>query len=203
MYHQVFHHRYRKFTKNVSEKTKQTKNIASYFDLTFKENEHMSITLEAHPQNPDNSIVLSLKFSKKNPMENISNLPVELIQKIYSYVSHEYIHLSFMITFTDEYPFVPPVWSLMDEKNNVSSSMLYTNNTTFRDYFQKLTLNHNEQYQPNLESIQSEHSEYSLADMSENQRRRILNHYHWSPAITIEKDVLSFLTRINHFEYLV
>jgi hypothetical protein len=203
MYHQVFNHRYRKFTNNVSEKTKQTKNIATYFDLSFKEKEHMSITLEKHPQNPENSIILSLKFSKKNPMENITNLPVELLQKIYSYVSHEYIHLSFMITFTDEYPFVPPIWSLMDEKNNVSSSMLYLNDTTFRDYFQQLTLNHNERYQPNLESIQSEHSEYSLADMSENQRRRILNHYHWSPAITIEKDVLCFLTRINHFEYLV
>ena len=195
----VFNHRFRSFLNNISEKTMQTKNIATYFDLTFKENEYMSITLEKHPQNPENSIILSLKFSKKKYMENISTIPLELLQKIYSYVSHEYIHLSFMVIFTNEYPFVPPIWSLMDEKNNISSSILYTNNTTFRDYFQKLTQNHNERYQ----SILSEHGEYSLVNMSENQRRRILNHYHWSPAISIEKDVLCFLMRINHFEYLV
>ena len=191
----VFNHRFKSFLNNIS----QTKNIATYFDLTFKENEYMSITLEKHPQNPENSIILSLKFSKKNNMENISTIPLELLQKIYSYVSHEYIHLSFMVIFTNEYPFVPPIWSLMDEKNNISSSILYTNNTTFRDYFQKLIQNHNERYQ----SILCEHGEYSLARMSENQRRRILNHYYWSPAMTIEKDVLCFLTRINHFDYLV
>ena len=191
----VFNHRFKSFLNNIS----QTKNIATYFDLTFKENEYMSITLEKHPQNPENSIILSLKFSKKNNMENISTIPLELLQKIYSYVSHEYIHLSFMVIFTNEYPFVPPIWSLMDEKNNISSSILYTNNTTFRDYFQKLIQNHNDRNQ----SILCEHGEYSLANMSENQRRRILNHYYWSPAMTIEKDVLCFLTRINHFDYLV
>jgi len=163
----------------------------------------MCITLEAHPQHPDNCIILYIKFYQKNPIANISIIPIELVQKIYSYVSHEYIHLSFMIKFTDEYPFVPPIWSLMDEKNNISSSVLYENNITFRDYFQQLTQNHNEQYQRNQESILSEHDDETWANMSENQRKRIMDHYHWSPAITIEKDVLCFLMRINHFDYLV
>jgi hypothetical protein len=203
-YNQVFQHRFRKFIKNISEKSSQTKNIATYFDLTCKPNEHLSIILQKHPQKSENCIVLSLEFIQKKPMEQLSlSLPMELIQKIYSYLSYEYIHVSFMITFTDEYPFVPPKWSLMDEKNNVSSSMLYMNNITFRDYFQSMIESHNERFKCIQESILSEYNDEIWADMNENQRKRIMDHYHWSPVITIEKDVLCFLTRIHHFEYLV
>ena len=58
-------------------------------------------------------------------------------------------------------------------------------------------------YQCTLESILSDFDEETLANMCENQRKRIMNHYHWSPAITIEKDILGFLMRINHFDNLV
>ena len=193
-----FNHRYRDFLKNVCEKSKQDRNIATYFDLQYKENEKMSITMEKHP---DNHIIVTLKFSVKTPIENIPYVPLELVQKIYSYVSYEYIHLSFKITFPEGYPFVPPKWTLMEENNNVSHSALQ--NITIRDYFLRLTTVHNEQYKRDEECVFNEYDKNVLATMSDSQRKRVIDHYYWSPAITIEKDVLYFVTRINHFDHIL
>jgi len=200
------------------------RNIADYFDLPYQENEHMSITLKKHPKKPENCVLLTIKFSVKKSMENISTLPIELLHIIYSYVSYEYIQLTFMISFPVDYPFTPPTWSLEDEKNNLSYSAL--NHTTIRDYFQELTFVHNEQYRrspkytkyasrngSNAEVSASysegrrrspeEYEEEEISQMSDLQRKRRFDYYYWTPAITIEKDILCFIKRINHFQYIL
>ena len=173
------------------------RNIAEYFDLTFQEKECMSITLKKHPNKPENCALLTVKYSLKNPIENISTIPIELLRIVYSYASHEYIQLTFMITFPVDYPFSPPTWSLEEEKNNLSFSAL--NHTTIYDYFQVFTSVHNEQYR--REDIN--HTEEELSIMSDFHRKRSIDYYYWSPAITIEKDILCFIKRINHFQYIL
>jgi len=195
----TFNNRFRDFIINVSKKSMPYRNIATYFDLPCKENEHMSITLTKHPLLFVNCLVLNIKYCIKIPIENISTIPIELIKKIYSYASYEYIDMSFKITFPVDYPFSPPTWSLMEEKNNVSYSAL--TNITIRDYFQELTTIHNEQYKRDAEC--NEYDKEKISKMSDLQRKRTIDYYYWSPAITIEKDVLSFIKRINYFNYIL
>jgi len=198
--YRTFNNRFRNFLINVSRKSIPDINIATYFDLSHKENENISITLVKHPhQLYENCVILTVKYSKKIPIENISSIPIELIKKIYSYASCEYIDLSFMIKFPSDYPFSPPTWSLMKETNNVSFSAL--NNVTIRDYFQELATIHNEQYKRDAECNEYDKEKISL--MNDLHRKRMVDYYYWSPAITIEKDVLSFIKRINHFNYIL
>jgi len=175
------------------------RNIAEYFDLPYQEKERMSITLKKHPIKPENCVLLTVKYSLKNHIENIQSIPVELLRIVYSYASHEYIQLTFKIIFPVDYPFAPPTWSLEEEKNNLSFSAL--NHTTIRDYFQELTNVHNEQYRRNSEEINF--TEEELSKMSDFHRKRTVDYYYWSPAFTIEKDILCFINRINHFQYIL
>jgi len=48
-----------------------------------------------------------------------------------------------------------------------------------------------------------EYEEEEISQMSDLQRKRRFDYYYWTPAITIEKDILCFIKRINHFQYIL
>ena len=115
----------------------------------------------------ENNILLTTRFLKKKKAVNILAFPVEINDIIASYCD-EFINLTMQISHPQDYPFVPPIWSLINVQDNVNS-----------------LLNIPEYYEYKIETHNSQYRDY------------------WSPATDIEKDILDFIQKINHFDYLL
>lgn len=188
-----FKFRYTQFVNNVNQKSPDN-NIADYFELNSKTDKIKSITVEKHPEQV-NCIYVHIKCSSPSPIkaQNLSALPFELVKKIYDFVPNEYIHLTYMVTFCKHYPIVPPIWSFVKEEHDIMYPAM--DNTKMAEYYKNMAKLHNSQYKLYTEL----HNLSPLITMTSE-----LNQYgNWIPAITIEKDILNFILRINHFEHIM
>ena len=149
--------------------------IAKYFDLEVPKNDTISITM--NPINLDKTgerfyhMYLDITYTTPGFYANIANFPVEICDNIFSF-SCQVLELKVQITFTDTYPFEPPVWTLTEVNDAIPKANLPYPEYKLYDYYENIIFRHNK-----------------------------LNRTpgNWSPAIDIEKDVLDFIRKIHHF----
>ena len=121
---------------------------------------------------PD-SILLTITFKKTGPYTKF-DLPVELNQLIREYLIY-IIKIQIKIKYSPSYPFSPPIWFLQEVRHNLVTEVCLL------DYYSYKVNQHNQSYTSYI-SV-GHHIETA-----------------WSPAITVEKDILSFVQKINHFD---
>lgn len=115
----------------------------------------------------DNESLFVIKYLQNNIMSDLRFLPLEIINLITSF-GDDYISITTKVIYPSDYPFCPPIWSLVDVQHNINTSL------NLNDYYEYLVDSHNSQYNTD-----------------------------WSPAIHIDKDLLDFIQRVNHFGYLL
>ena len=122
------------------------------------------------------SILLNIHYRKKSPYINFT-LPTELNQLIHEYLIYE-IEIKIKIKYSPSYPFSPPIWFLQGVRHNLVTEVCLL------DYYSYKVNQHNQSYTTYI--ILGNHHNFT-----ENA---------WTPAITVEKDILSFVQKINHFD---
>ena len=189
----------------VMPKSQIQHDLVKYFKLSYQDTERVSMIIHEldSNENPSNHgiLVFTVTYTTKTPFTIIDGIPLDISRKIHAYISYSTIQLTFTITFTETYPFTPPKWSLKDENSIVSN--VSNLSIPIRDYYQELVNNHNNQYKrsPDLDTEGSEPFPFSVNDP--HTKSRYAEYYYWTPAYTIEKDILNFIMRINHFEYIL
>ena len=116
-------------------------------------------------------IHLTILYVKKTPCPCL-DLPIEMISKIQSYLTCK-IEIKTKIHYSIDYPFAPPIWFVKEVRHTIPNQVNLT------DYYCYKVSVHNQQY------VQS------LLDG--------IPYTSWTPAISIEKDMLCFIEKINHF----
>jgi hypothetical protein len=137
----------------------------------YKMNERPLEELHVHAQLKENTILLNIHYEKLAPLIEVE-LPPELIHLIGEFLSYT-IEIQTKIKYSTNYPFVPPVW-FMENIHHTLKPRDYEPSCIVDYYVDKLN-QHNQQY-----------------------NRRSINEQ-WSPAISVEKDILVFLQRVHHF----
>jgi len=166
--------RLRKFEDNFKDV-----DLASYFELQKNPFEH----IEIHTEVQENRVQLHIHYKKFAPPLKLS-LPPELIRLIGEYLSYS-ILVHAKIEYSSNYPFVPPIWFIEEVKHNIVRQE-YGPFYLLNYYIGKLK-DHNHQY-----------NRY-IMDQWNDLGNGLIDNSLWSPAITVEKDILVFLQRINHF----
>ena len=190
------------YTQNIHDipKSEIRRNLVKYFNLQYKETEMVSINIDIDGLQP-NHIILSVEYSTKTSFVLLKGIPFELSRLISSYIPPNKIHVKFAISFPKEYPFCPPKWSLVEDLSNVSdiSNLIVPT----EQYYRELVDIHNNQYKrsPDLDIDGSE--PYPFSETCPHEKSMHSESYYWSPAHYIEQDLLNFVLRINHFEYIL
>jgi hypothetical protein len=181
-------------------KTEIQRNLVKYFNLQYKETEMVSMNIDID-NTQENRIILSVEYRTKTSFVHLKDVPFEVSRLISSYVPYNKIHVKFAITFPKEYPFCPPKWTLEEDLSNISDISNLIVST--KQYYQELVDTHNNQYKrsPDLDIDGSE--PYPFTKTSPHEKSIHTESYYWSPAHYIEKDLLNFILRINHFEYIL
>jgi hypothetical protein len=123
----------------------------------------------------DSCIHLTLRYRKRKPCP-VFDLPPEMMAKIRSYLTYTIV-LKFKIHYSIDYPFSPPIWFMKGVTHTIPNQVNLT------DYYCYKVNAHNSQY-----------VQYLIDGISNTS---------WSPAMSIEKDILSFLEKINHFDEMM
>jgi hypothetical protein len=123
----------------------------------------------------DTCIHLTIGYVKKSPCPSFE-LPPEMISKIRSYLTCK-IEIKIKIHYSIDYPFAPPIWFIKEVIHSIP------NQVNLMDYYCYKVSVHNQQY------VQS------LLDG--------IPYTSWTPAISIEKDILGFIQKINHFNEML
>ena len=126
----IIQNMYNTFMYNIS-----TTNISNYFNIQDK---NLSIMLV-----PNNKkFLLSFNYTRKINFIKFIDLPDDLHDVIYSFLNPNYIHVTYEMNVSDDYPFNPPIWSLysIDYKCN-------KDNLNICDYYTYLIKNHNDESQ--------------------------------------------------------
>ena len=154
--------------------------IEDYFEVNSNPNTHLKFrVMQCH-----NEVLIAIKYSKKNMLYKF-DLPLELNSLIASYTD-DYIIIKIRISYGKDYPFKPPIWSLFNVDTNIHNPIL-----DLKQYYKYIIDLQNDQYQS-----------FIVANFVNN-NYMYTKYDQWSPAITIEHEILSFITRINHFEYII
>ena len=132
-------------------------------------------TIEVDKEVVDGKILVKIVYRKKSHCP-VLQIPPEMMAKIRSYLTYK-IELKVKIQYSENYPFAPPIWSL----NGVTHTI--PNQVNLTDYYSYKVSCHNSQY-----------VQYLLDGRY---------HTEWSPAIAIEKDLLTFIQKINHFDEML
>lgn len=103
-------------------------------------------------------------------------LPPDVCRMIADF-AYNHLRLQFKISFPSDYPFNPPIWALASVDSSIPFPSAAYGGMTLPDYYAYLVDMHNGQYR----------------------QTRQCGLLIWSPALTIEKDVLLFVRRIHHF----
>ena len=107
--------------------------------------------------------------------KNYIGLPLSINYIIADFLPKEnIINLNFKISYPDMYPFRHPVWNL--ESASTSMECKLPNSISFYDYYKYL--------------VDKKNNNYETFNF-------------WSPMLTMEKDILTFLSYLNHFEEIV
>ena len=126
------------------------------------------------------SILLSIQYKKSCPSLEL-NLPDEMNEKIREYLIYD-IEIHLKIKYSPSYPFSPPIWFLQGVHHNLSTEI-----NLFYYYSHKVS-EHNKSYTDYIIRVGA-HSPFVETS--------------WTPAITVEKDILSFLQKIFHFDEVI
>jgi hypothetical protein len=149
--------------------------IETYFGIIPQKNDKISFTMEKDPN--DMFCILTAKYTTQNTPKKVfvfTKLPQEICKLISEYTCNiNTIELKFKITFCNMYPFEAPVWSLIEEKNDMTH---LPKGFVLKEYYQDLAERHN--------------SHYNTWG------------FNWSPSITICTDVLLFIERLHHFDFI-
>jgi len=156
--------------------------VTDYFGMQGNNRENLKINIDKVNTDSNNGIycTVTVEYKRKNnevyeTLHQSTQLPECVLANINDYAyNHDYIRLKFKITYPYNYPFEPPLWSMVSIDNTIKHDALAYGGLTLTDYYSYLVEVHNRRYR------------------DENRQ--------WYPNITVEKDVLMFLTRINHFD---
>lgn len=122
-------------------------------------------------------ILLTIHFRKSPPCPEF-DLPYEINEMIREYLIYV-IEIQIKIKYSPSYPFSPPIWFLLAVYHNLVTEV------SLLDYYSYKVNQHNQSYVAYIVSLGS-HPNYMDNG--------------WTPAITIDKDILSFIQKINHFD---
>jgi len=146
-------------------------NLARYYQLKNSSHEFIDVSKEVK----GSSIYLTIVYRKKLHCP-VLDLPPEMMSKIRSYLTYK-IELKLKIVYSENYPFVPPMWFMKCVKHTIPNQVDLT------DYYCYKVRCHNSQYvQDFLEGISTSS---------------------WTPVIAIEKDILTFIQKVNHFNEML
>jgi hypothetical protein len=123
----------------------------------------------------DSSIQLTIRYQKKAHCPCF-DLPPEMLANIRSYLTNT-IELHLKILYSIDYPFSPPVWVMRGVTHTIPTQV------DLLDYYCYKVNCHNRQYVQDFLGGNSTSS--------------------WSPAISIEKDILTFIQKVNHFNEML
>ena len=158
---------YNQFINNIKDSS-----IEKYFGINTVNNSKLQISISKLTNlqciNIPIKITLNIQYFKNEKTYNFNNLPIEIIRKIQEYGDH-FIDMEIDIYFTDQYPYVTPIWNLSNIKHNIKIEQPIS----IKEYYNYIINNHNKN-----------------------------NKIYWSPATRIEADIIEFVQKINHFEYL-
>lgn len=115
----------------------------------------------------ENNMILSILYYSYPEFSKIKELPFEINCIIHSYLCIK-MEINILIIYPLEYPFVRPIWGLINVKHNF-----------------KTLLNLNKYYKYLIDKHNHKHLQY------------------WSPAISIDNNILEFIQQINHIEYIL
>jgi hypothetical protein len=181
-------------------KSEIQRNLVKYFNLQYKETEMVSMNVDVD-DSQENRMILSVEYRTKTPFLQLEGIPYDVSRLISSYIPYNKIQVKFAIFFPKEYPFCPPKWTLVEDLSNISgiSNLIVPT----KQYYQELVDVHNNQYKrsPDLDIDGSEPFPFTVS--SPHEKSIHSDSYYWSPAHYIEKDLLNFILRINHFEYIL
>ena len=147
--------------------------IEDYFGIVPEKNDSISFAVEKDSDNK--YCIFTVKYVTQNTPNaglDFADLPEAICGLIAEY-SCRTIELKFKIEFPECYPFEPPIWSLVEEKNDM---VHLPKQFVLGEYYQDIVNRHNSQY--------------------------CENGYNWTPAITIRTDILLFIEKIHHFEMI-
>ena len=158
-----------------------TTDVVDYFGIQPSNCDKLKINIDKVDGDTDGLYcTLSVEYKRKTNevypvMYGLTKLPESILSHIMDYTdNYNHLRLNFKITFPESYPFEPPMWSLVSTDETIRHDSLAYGGLTLVDYYTHLVQMHNDQYR--------------------NERHQ------WFPNISIEKDVLLFLGRINHFD---
>ena len=121
----IIHNMYNQFMYNIS-----TTSIANYFNLPDK---NLDIQLKTHGKN----FLLSFYYTKIIQFIQFVDLPDDIHEVIHSFLTPNYIHVTYQIHLHNDYPFNPPVWSLYSLDYNCNASV------HIPEYYEYIIKNHN------------------------------------------------------------
>jgi hypothetical protein len=147
--------------------------IVDFLGIVTRKNETITFEMEMFPE--QRFCIFSVDFVTQNTPHSkvdIMNLPIELSDIVNSYLSN-YISLQFRIDYPVNYPFDTPVWSLIEEHDDMTH---LPKNFALNDYYRDLVERHNGQY------------------------NEVSRGFNWSPSMTIRTDMINFIMKILHFD---
>lgn len=118
----------------------QDSSIENYFGIINNKNNTLHFTFQNELENElENEIILTIHFKADYKCYDILELPIEISRLIASYNDY-FINIKIKILFINNYPFIRPIWVLLDVQDNVCSSL------NLMEYFTYIVNNHNSQY---------------------------------------------------------
>jgi hypothetical protein len=159
-------------------------NLAPYYGIQMSPCESIHMLLEKKHDHENDHLLFHVKYFTKNQKSICESMIQYLPQDICNYIeeySGNHLDVTYKIQFPHNYPFRPAVWSLCNFTSTIPHKSEAYGGLSLNGYYQYIATLHNEKMMP------TESSEVS----------------NWTPAITIEKDVLDFITRIqSSFEFM-
>jgi hypothetical protein len=150
--------------------------MAEYYQMN-KPYEKIDIKTEVH----SDYILLNIHYKKDCPILEF-DLPDELNKKIEEYLIYV-IEIKIKIKYSPSYPFSPPIWFLQVVHHNLKTDV------SLLDYYIYKVNQHNQSYTSYLLHLGNYIGQYEV--------------YGWNPGISVERDMLSFIQKINHFDEVI
>jgi hypothetical protein len=148
-------------------------NLSHYYQLKHGPDEGVEIEKDVK----EGSVLLTIRYKKKSSCPQL-DLPSEILSYINEYLNY-YIEIKTKITYSPNYPFSPPVWFIQEVNHNIPGQYY------MMDYYIYRVSQHNKSY--NRYVLKMEQPFYEG----------------WTPAISIDKDILSFIQKVNHFDEML
>jgi hypothetical protein len=123
-----------------------------------------------------NTLLLAIRYQRSVTPQNI-RLPNEIIRHIYGYLLYQ-IELHTKIDYSIDYPFAPPIWYIESVQHNLPHTGYHP--FYLLDYYIDKIHQHNRLY-----------------------NRLLLEGNQWTPAISVENDILLFVKRVHHFDEIM